>query len=250
MKKCEVLLFVLLLVIGSLGISMAETAPVTKAPDSAHVMSMERPRLDGLKQFHEVLAPIWHTYLPEKNYKAVRESVEPFKKAVDIIMNAPIPDFYQHKKEQIESGRKAILDAVAEFETTARGTDDAQLEKVSEKVHTAFENLARTLAPRMSEIDKFHLVLYPLWHQALPKSDWASIKATAPLLKAKMDSLVAAPVPEWAKEKEKVIIEQRASLEKAVNEFAAVCQAGKDAEIKDKLTLVHQHFMALDGVFE
>ncbi|SYZ72590.1 exported hypothetical protein [Candidatus Zixiibacteriota bacterium] len=249
MRNSRIILFLIVILMAGLMPLLAENPPAGQA-DSTHIMTMERPRLDGLKQFHDVVRPIWHTYLPEKNYKAIRESVEPFQKSVQILMEAPIPDYFQHKKEQIEAGRKAIADAIAAFDTVAKKNDDAELEKAVENAHTAFENLVRVISPRMAEIDNFHLVLYPLWHKALPASDWTSIKATAPVLRTEMDSLMAAPIPEWAKEKDQQINEQRTALNKAVTDFCETCKANKDEEIKDKLTILHQHFMALDGVFE
>ncbi len=249
MKSCKVLLLAFLLLLGGV-VAAADETPVAQPADSAHLMSMERPRLEGLKEFHEVIRPIWHTYLPEKNYKAVRESMEPFQKSIQILMQAPIPEYFQHKKDQIEAGRKAMADAVAVLDTVAQKDDDEQLEKAVENAHTAFEQLVRVISPRLMEIENFHLVLYPLWHKALPDSDWTAIKATAPILRAKMDTLMTASVPEWATEKEKQINEQRASLDKAVFDFCEICKANKDDEIKEKLTILHQHFMALDGVFE
>jgi hypothetical protein len=218
--------------------------------EETHQMEMQRPTVDGLKEFHNVLRPVWHTFLPASDYKAVREAVPMFRKTADIILKAELPEYYQHVKTGFELKRRELGNAVLKLDSVAQGTDNILLEKAVENMHTAFEQLARILAPRMQEIERFHLVLYPLWHEALPQSDWEAVKTAAPNLRAKMDSLMAAAVPEWFKDKEPQILEKRAALDKAVNELVITCEENKDKEIKEKLTLMHEYFRALDEVFE
>jgi hypothetical protein len=165
-------------------------------------------------------------------------------------MKGELPPYFQHVKEAFEQKRQALALATAKLDTVAKGTDDSLLALTVEELHTAYEQLVRVIAPRMMEIESFHLVLYPLWHQALPNSDYAAIKTAMPVLNAHMDTLMSAPVPEWLKDKETAISEKRAALKTAVDELGTACQSGSDADIKTKMTAMHERFRALDGVFE
>lgn len=216
----------------------------------AQVTSMERPRVVGIREFHDVMAPVWHSLLPDGDYKAVREKIPEFKKSMELLLASEVPEYYMHVKDEFMARRLALAKAVAHLDTVAMGDNNDHLAVAVEEMHTAFEQMARVLAPRMREIDKFHLVLYPLWHQALPKSDFAAIKASLPLLQAKMDTLMNAPIPEQFKERGAIIIERRAELKKSVDELDLVCKEGKDDQIADKLTVMHESFRALDGAFE
>lgn len=216
----------------------------------APVTSMERPRVIGIREFHDVMAPVWHSLLPDGDYKGVREKVPEFKKSMELLLASEVPEYYMHVRDEFTARRLALAKSVTHLDTIAMADDNDHLAVAVEEMHTAFEQMARVLAPRMREIDKFHLVLYPLWHQALPKSDFAAIKASLPLLQAKMDTLINAPIPEQFKERETVIVEKRAELKKSVDALDLVCKEGKDEQIADKLTVMHESFRALDGAFE
>ncbi len=251
MRKCEVLFALILTLTLLASLSMAETQEKAAMPaDSSHSMAMERPRIEGLREFHEVLRPVWHTFLPEGDYKSVREAAPLFSKSVEKIMKGELPSYFQHVKVAFEHNLQVLAVATAKLDSVARGTDDSLLSVTVEELHTAYEQLVRVIAPRMMEIESFHLVLYPLWHQALPDSNYAAIKTAVPVLKAKMDTLMSAPVPEWLKDKEAAISGKRVALKNAVDELGTACQSGSDADIRVKMTAMHESFRALDGVFE
>ena len=110
--------------------------------------------------------------------------------------------------------------------------------------------MARVLSPRTREIEQFHLVLYPLWHQALPDKDYQAIKAAIPSLEEKMDALMRAPFPQRFKALEPQFIQKREALKISVEELADVCRQNKEEKIIDKLTQMHEAYRELDQVFE
>jgi hypothetical protein len=227
-----------------------DTTQAAAADSSQYISRMERPRIGGLKEFHNVLRSVWHTHIPNGDYKTIREMMPSFQENLKKVMDAEVPDFYQHIKPQYDVARQNLATAVARMDSIARGGSDSLLALAVEETHSAFEQAARVLAPRMKEIEKFHLVLYPLWHQALPKEDYHAIKAAMPELKAKMDTLITADIPESYQHIKEKIGEKREALKVSVDNLVAVCSSGKDEDIKTKLTEMHRHFMALDGVFE
>jgi hypothetical protein len=216
----------------------------------AHFAVMERPKVQEIYDFHDVMKPVWHVLIPEGNFAAIKELIPQFKEKVEKLQKAVLPTYYQHLEEKFTAKVNDLSAAVAEMETVAQNGNDSLFGVAVENVHTAFELMARTLSPRMPEIDQFHLVLYPLWHEALPKSDYVAIKNAMPALNAKMDTLMSASIPEKYNDIEKPIVEKRLALKKSVDKLTASCNSGKDDEIKNDLTAMHESFRALDEVFE
>jgi len=218
--------------------------------EQAVVTEMEKPRVEGLEEFHEVLHLVWHSYLPDGDYQSIREAVPEFKRTLEILMEAPLPEFYQHVKDDFEKKRQKLALAVENLDSIAQTEDDKELEKAVEDMHAAFALTARVLAPRIREIEEFHLVLYPLWHYAMPNKDYQAIKAAIPSLESRMDALMEPQIPERLKNKEAQFTEKRETLRKAVEDLANVCRQNKDEEIIDRLTQMHECYRALDEVFE
>jgi len=254
MKKSQLLfsvffiLFVFVLCFGCCFIGCKKESETPKQP--ASVAEMKKPRVEGLKEFHEVLFPVWHDFLPNGDYQSIRKSMPEFKRTLEILMKAPLPLFYQHVKDDYENKRQNLALAVGELDSVAQTGDDKQLETSVENMHGAFEQMVRVLAPRIKEMDEFHLVLYPLWHDAMPNKDYQAIKASIPSLESKIDALMKAELPEELKSIETRFTEKRESLRKAVEDLATVCRQNKDKEIIEKLTQMHESYRDLDGVFE
>jgi len=218
--------------------------------EQTEVTEMKRPGVEGLKEFHEVLYPVWHEFLPNGDYESIRKAVPEFKKSMEALMKAELPLFYQHVKDEFEKKRENLSLSIEKLDSAAQTKDDKKLEGAVEDMHSAFEQMARVLAPRMKEMEEFHLVLYPLWHEAMPNKDYQTIKDAIPSLESKMDALMKAEIPEDFKDIETRIIEKREALGKAVEDLANACRKNKNQEIIDKLTQMHESYRALDGVFE
>ena len=252
MKRFEVLLIAFFMVsISILGCALCGCKKeIQTKKEQAEIMEMKRPGVEGLREFHEVLFPVWHEFLPNGDYESIRKAVPEFKKSIEIVKKAELPLYYQHVKEEFEKKREALVLSIERLDSVAQTKDDKKLEEAVEDMHTAFEQMARVLAPRMKEIEAFHLVLYPLWHEAMPNKDYQAIKASIPSLESKMDALMKAEIPEDFKDIETPIIEKREALGKAVEDLANVCRQNQDEEIINKLTQMHESYRALDEVFE
>lgn len=254
MKKFEILSTLLLICFVSVLISSGffagcETETETKK-EPAPVTEMKKPKVEGIDEFHEVLHLVWHSYLPDSDYQSIRETVPEFRKTLEILMKSDVPAFYQHVKDDFEKKRQNLALSIEHLDSVAQGGDDKELEKAVEGVHNAFVLMAYVLAPRIKEIEEFHLVLYPLWHYAMPSKDYPTIKAAIPSLESKMDALMKAQVPERLKDNETQFIEKREELRISVEELINVCRQDKDEKIIDKLTQMHERYRDLDEVFE
>ncbi len=211
---------------------------------------MKRPQVQGIKEFHEVLYPVWHSYLPEGNFQSIRNAIPEFKKATEMLMETELPQYYHTVKDDFENKKQNLALAVEKLDSVSQTGDDKQLPKAIEDMHTAFEQMARVLAPRIRELDEFHLVLYPLWHEALPNQDYQAVKTAIPPLEKRLNDLMRAQLPQQFKGIEPQFIEKREALRKAVEELALACRENKDKNILDKLTQMHQAYLELDKVFE
>ncbi|HEX9913147.1 MAG TPA: hypothetical protein VGB01_07875 [candidate division Zixibacteria bacterium] len=214
------------------------------------VTEMSRPRLEGLIEFHDVVYSVWHSAYPDKDYQAIRDAVPAFKEKMEVINKAELPGFFREKKEDFEKKREALSMAVLDLEEKAKGNDNIALLNATENLHTAYEQIVRVFAPRVKELENFHLVLYPLWHEALPKKDFKAIIACAPTLQEKMDSLMKVELTERFKEIAPQFIEKRKSLKTSVDELVKACNKKDNKKIEEKLDKMHAAYMELDGVFE
>lgn len=214
------------------------------------VTEMKRPKIDGMTEFHEVLYPVWHSYLPDGDYQSIRQAIPEFKRTTGILMETELPQYYHTVKDDFEAKRQNLALAVEELESVAQSGDDKKLAKAVEGMHTAFERMARVLAPRIRELDEFHLVLYPLWHQAMPNKDYQAVKAAIPSLEKRLADLMRAQLPQRSKGTEPQFLEKREALSQAVHELADVCRQDEDEKIFDSLTQMHEAYRALDHVFE
>jgi len=253
-KKCNSLCVVLLVSVLCLLLGLAFLAGCGKETEikkeEAPVTEMKRPKVDGIREFHEVLYPVWHNYFPQGDFQSIRQAIPEFKRTTEMLMEAELPQYYHTVQDDFETKRQNLALAVEELESVAQTGDDKELAKAVEDMHTAFEQMARVLAPRTRELDEFHLVLYPLWHQAMPNKDYQAVKAAIPSLEKRLSDLLRAQLPQRFKEIEPQFLEKREALRQAVQELAGVCRQDKDEKIIDKLTQMHEAYRGLDEVFE
>lgn len=211
---------------------------------------MSKPHLEGLKEFHEVLQPVWHMAYAEKDYQAIMDAVPAFKEKIELIQKAELPGFYREKKEDFEKKREALAKAVLDLEEKSKGTDNEALLKATENLHTSYEQLVRVFVPRVRELESFHLVLYPLWHEALPNQDYKAIKASTPALQEKMDVLMKVELLDKSKPVAPKFTEKRKALKSSVDDLVKACSGKDNKKIEKKLDKMHTAYQELDAVFE
>ena len=221
-----------------------------KEEEQAPVAEMKKPGVTGIREFHEVLYPVWHDYFPKGDFQAIRDAIPEFKRTTKILTETELPQFYHNVKNDFDAKRENLALAVDKMESVAQTGNDQELAKAVEEMHTAFERMARVLSPRTRELEEFHLVLYPLWHQAMPDKDYQAIKAAVPSLGSKMNALMQAQLPQRFSDIEPQFLEKREALRLSVEDLASVCRQNKDDQIIDKLTVMHDAYRALDQVFE
>ena len=94
--------------------------------------------------------------------------------------------------------------------------------------------------------DEFHEVLHPLQHEALPKGDFATIRARSMELVKYGKALVKVGVPKTVPSDRVADFKKRlATFNKTLTQFGRDAKSGTDAKLKTSYSAVHEQFEAL-----
>jgi hypothetical protein len=224
-----------------------DTAATTSVPvkDTTDKLAM------AMEDFHSVLAPLWHDAFPKNDFKTIRDKAPAIKQKLMNLIVIPAPDdMEESKRESLFTRRQELAFYVDQYEKAAADSSDSVLAASFEKMHWGYEELNKVFMVEIKELDSFHETLYYLWHKALPAKDYKSIKETAPVLKAEMDSLMLVKLPGSCYDIKDDFEAKRAVLKDAVYQLSDVCQKGTNEQIDDALALIHDKFMELNMVLQ
>ena len=98
----------------------------------------------------------------------------------------------------------------------------------------------------VKEYDAFHDVLHPLEHEALPKGDYAKIRAQAKELTSRGHAIVKLGVPKSIKAEQTEEFKKKLDgFAKALAKFSTDAESATDAELKTSFSTVHDLFEEL-----
>ena len=98
----------------------------------------------------------------------------------------------------------------------------------------------------VKEYEKFHDVLHPLEHEALPNKDFKTIRAKAGELVTLGKAIVKLGVPRGVEQKYvDEFKEWLGKFSEALNKFQADAQGGTDERLKESYSAVHDSFEML-----
>ena len=101
----------------------------------------------------------------------------------------------------------------------------------------------------VKEYDAFHDVLHPLEHEALPKNDFATIRARAAELVKLGAGITKLGVPAATKTENREEFEKELrKFKEAVAKFRKASKSGTDDELKTTFSAVHDSFEMLAGM--
>jgi hypothetical protein len=96
------------------------------------------------------------------------------------------------------------------------------------------------------EYEKFHDVLHPLEHDALPKKDYRRIRSQANLLVKRGNAIVKLGVPSGTSEKKKEeFAKELNSFRQALARFRTDARRGTNDQLKTSYSAVHDSFEML-----
>jgi DNA-binding transcriptional MerR regulator len=95
----------------------------------------------------------------------------------------------------------------------------------------------------IKEYEKFHDVLHPLEHDALPKKDYRRIRSQANLLVKRGNAIVKLGVPSGTSEdKKEEFAKELDSFRKALATFKKDARTGTNSRLKTSYSAVHDSF--------
>ena len=98
------------------------------------------------EEFHDVLHPLEHEALPNKDYRRIRSQSGELVKRGKAIVKAGVPDALTgDKRTEFVSEMKAFDVALNKLKTTARRGTNSQLARSYSAVHDSFEKLMHML---------------------------------------------------------------------------------------------------------
>ncbi len=101
----------------------------------------------------------------------------------------------------------------------------------------------------IKEYEKFHDVLHPLEHDALPKKDYRRIRSQANLLVKRGNAIVRVGVPSGTcEDKKEEFAKELDSFKKALVKFRADARTGTNSRLKASYSAVHDKFEMLAGM--
>jgi len=100
-----------------------------------------KPVLKEVDDFHKVLYVVYHKYLPEKNYDAIKSVSGDLKSKAEAIVNAKPNKKVESRLEQFKAASTDLLNAVNHLVEICKGDDNTQIEKGVEEMHTKYQKL-------------------------------------------------------------------------------------------------------------
>ena len=101
----------------------------------------------------------------------------------------------------------------------------------------------------VKQYDEFHHVLHPLEHEALPKNDFATIRARAGELVKLGQAITKLGVPTGTKaEHREEFKKELKKFREALSKFRSAAKSGTDPQLKTTYSAVHDSFEMLAGM--
>ena len=158
-----------------------------------------KTEVPALVEFHDVIYPIWHVAYPSKDYSALRSYVTDIDTGAQKIYDAKLPGILQDKQEMWDKGIDEFKIAVEEYNKIAADKDDEMLLKAAENLHTSYESLVHIIHPVLPELDRFHQVLYMIYHKYLPQEDYQQMYLVSDDLVSRAETLSKVQLPKTDK---------------------------------------------------
>lgn len=99
----------------------------------------------ALKDFHDVMAKIWHVHYPANDWAAVRADIPTLLAKMEALKKADLPEAYASRAEAFKK-KLALLDqAVQALAELAKQEDNEKLKKAVFAMHEAFHGMIAAL---------------------------------------------------------------------------------------------------------
>jgi len=93
----------------------------------------------------------------------------------------------------------------------------------------------------IEEVNQFHDLLHPIWHEQYPKKEWAKIRSQAGDLVARKDAVMKVRLRVKA-ENRAMVEEKRQQFGASVDAVAAAAKSGNDEALGKAVAEMHERF--------
>ncbi len=186
----------------------------------------------------------------DTNYTAVREAAPKFTAAFEALKKAELPEFHKDVEGQFAEKLPALDEAVKAFAEVAESGDDAALDEALTGVRKSFIDFWVIFVPTVQEIEDFHDILRPAWHDYTPNEDWDALKAAMPDFVKATEAIMNAQLPPKYAYAQAKFDEGRQALKIAIDSLKVACETGTSDDIKEKMSIMHGAFHSIQSFYE
>jgi hypothetical protein len=213
----------------------------------AHETMAQVPVLDD---FHEVIFKLWHTAWPAKDIAMLSETYPEIKHYVDSLARVELPGILRDRQASWKENVAKLQSISTDYEHAVSTTDSVKLLNAAEQLHAQYEKLVRITRPVLKEMDRFHQVLYMIYHHYLPEKNQAQLEIAVKDLKEKMAELNNVALPERMKKRESAFKDARTRLAGSVEAIDVGKAATSPEAFAGSIETMHTDYQALEKVFE
>jgi hypothetical protein len=110
---------------------------------------------------------------------------------------------------------------------------------------TAAEKAACETDAKVPALDKFHSVIYQIWHTYWPNRNWAGLKSMVPKIEAKADSIYKAELPGILRDKKEIWNKAVDTLKARVATYKTACTGNDTIALQDAAEALHKQYETL-----
>lgn len=125
----------------------SDTVELLDAAEKLHgkfenLIRILKPSMKELQVFHESLYNLYHYYMPENNYKKIKETVSELKVKMNALIKAEIPKRISDKSDKFNAARNKLKISVENlFKVAKSGNNKEKIDKAIEEMHTNYQVL-------------------------------------------------------------------------------------------------------------
>jgi hypothetical protein len=210
-----------------------------KTEETSAEPSREVPEMDA---FVEAFKMIW-TAANNNDYQTVRDSAGVLQAAGEKLTQATLPEFHQDLANEFATAQENLTGAMTAFNAAVEGDDDAVIDQAIDDMRIQVITMFTLLSPDIAEIEAFHEILAPLWHEALPNNEYDTIRESIPQLMQKADALTKVTLPEKYAFLQDEFLEKSNALVNSIEELAEVClEDSLESHIDDRMETMHDAY--------
>ncbi|MDH4198001.1 MAG: hypothetical protein OEW05_11365 [Candidatus Aminicenantes bacterium] len=101
------------------------------------------PLTKEVDEFHRLLYIIYHKYLPDKKWAAIKATGPELAGLAEPLSTATLPKRLEARSEKYKAAAAALYQAAKELAAECQGDDTAALEAAIQKVHTKYQELEK-----------------------------------------------------------------------------------------------------------